>query len=35
MPVHQMPSPSRRLPVAWAVALSFDFLATVLTALAL
>lgn len=35
MPVNQMPRPSRRLPVGWAIALTFDFLATVLTALVL
>ncbi|MGW7440768.1 hypothetical protein, partial [Streptomyces sp. NPDC054849] len=35
MPVNQMPHLSRRLPVGWAIALSFDFLATVLTALVL
>ncbi|MDX2391133.1 MULTISPECIES: hypothetical protein [unclassified Streptomyces] len=35
MPVNQMPRPSRRLPAGWAIALSFDFLATVLTALVL
>lgn len=35
MPVNQMPRPSRRLPVGWAIVLSFDFLATVLTTLVL
>lgn len=35
MPVNQMPRPSRPLPVGWAIALSFDFLATILTALVL
>ncbi|MBZ9599686.1 hypothetical protein NRK68_30920 [Streptomyces yangpuensis] len=34
-PVAPMPHASRRLPVGWAVALAFDFLATVLTALVL
>ncbi|MFG2335297.1 hypothetical protein [Streptomyces yangpuensis] len=34
-PVAGTPRASRRLPVGWAVALAFDFLATVLTALVL
>ncbi|MFE6905706.1 hypothetical protein [Streptomyces erythrochromogenes] len=35
MPVNQMPRPSRRLPVGWAITLVFDFLATILTSLVL
>ncbi|MFB7176078.1 hypothetical protein ACFCYI_00005 [Streptomyces sp. NPDC056257] len=35
MPVNQMPRPSRRLPVGWAITLAFDFLATVLASLVL
>ncbi|MFJ6785487.1 hypothetical protein [Streptomyces yangpuensis] len=34
-PAGRTPRASRRLPVGWAVALGFDFLATVLTALVL
>ncbi|MFF4429676.1 hypothetical protein ACFYZ4_10955 [Streptomyces sp. NPDC001513] len=35
MPVNQMPRPSRRLPVGWAITLAFDFLATILASLVL
>ncbi|MCX5584026.1 hypothetical protein [Streptomyces erythrochromogenes] len=35
MPVNQMPRPSRRLPVGWAITLAFDSLATILTSLVL
>ncbi|WP_374771793.1 hypothetical protein OG756_40975 [Streptomyces sp. NBC_01310] len=35
MPENPMPRPSRRLPLGWAITLSFDVLATCMTALVL